>query len=91
MSVYERARRHSFTMLALVFAGLNVIVVADRLFGHSTLAFAAVIAVLIFANVRMMGLECPRCGQNVFFRGGIALPWPRKTCSRCGQDLTQKA
>lgn len=71
---------------ALVFA-LLLIAASDQLFGHSTLAFAAAIAVLFLVNRPIIGFNCPRCGKNAFFRGKFAVFWPNRICTRCGLDL----
>lgn len=71
-------------MLALA---VLLVVVVDRTLGHSSLAFAASIVMLIVANAPMLGFNCPRCAKNVFFRGPLAVPWPNRTCARCGLDL----
>lgn len=72
----------------LVLAVLLVLAV-DRLYGHSTLAFAGAIVMLIVANAPMLRFNCPRCGKNAFFRGPFVVPWPNRTCTRCGEDLAQ--
>ena len=87
MSVYEQARRHAWFMAgALVFSTLFVLVV-DRLWGHSTIAFGIAIVALVLANARMLGFSCPSCGKNLFFRGIFVVPWPNRICSKCGTML----
>ncbi|MFO6447548.1 hypothetical protein ACLBKU_10425 [Erythrobacter sp. NE805] len=71
---------------ALVLAML-LIAISDRLFGHSTLAFAAAIAGLFLVNRPILGFNCPRCGKNAFFRGRFAVFWPNRVCGRCGEQL----
>ena len=73
----------------LVFAVLLVVVV-DRLYGHSTIAFAAAILLLIIANAPMLGFNCALCGKNAFFRGAFVVLWPNRVCTRCGDDLDQQ-
>ena len=89
MSVYERAVRHALMMAGVVFACAAFVVLVDQVYGHSTLAFAASIFVLLIANVRMLRFNCPRCGSNLFLHGWLALPWPNRTCSRCGLELAK--
>lgn len=71
-------------MLALA---VLLVVVVDRVYGHSTLAFAAAIIMLVIANGPMLGFNCPGCGKNAFFRGMFAVVWPNRVCTRCGHDL----
>ncbi|WP_299192983.1 hypothetical protein [uncultured Erythrobacter sp.] len=71
---------------ALVLSILFVLAV-DRLLGHSTVAFGIAIVALVLANARMLGFNCPTCGKNLFFRGIFVLPWPNRTCSKCGEEL----
>lgn len=73
-------------LAALAFAVLLVAVV-DLVIGHSTLAFAAAIVLLLFVNKPILRFNCPRCGKNAFFRGAFAVPWPNRICTRCGEDL----
>lgn len=89
MNVYQQARRHAWAMIGNVLFGCLFIVIVDRFFGHSTLAFAGVIVVLVVLNRRIMTFDCPRCGSNLFFRKYIMLPWPNRHCSRCGLDLAK--
>ena len=88
MSVYERAKRHAWLMLGIVLLGFLFIVAIDQMVGHSDLAFAVVIFALIVSNARILTYRCPRCGNNLFFRGLLVLPWPNRRCSRCALDLT---
>lgn len=66
-----------------------LVVAVDRFYGHSTIAFAAAIVMLIVANAPMLRFNCPECGKNAFFRGPFVVPWPNRTCTRCGRDLDQ--
>lgn len=75
-------------MLGVLALAAGLVVAVDRLYGHSSLAFAAAIVMLILANRPMLGFNCPRCGKNAFFRGVFVVPWPNRTCTRCGLDLT---
>lgn len=74
-------------MLGVTAAAVLVVVATDRLYGHSSFAFAAAIMLLILANAPMLRLNCPRCGKNAFFRGVLVVLWPNRTCTRCGLDL----
>lgn len=69
--------------------GVVLVLVVDRLYGHSTLAFAAAILLLLIANAPMLRFNCPTCGKNAFFRGMFVVPWPNRICTRCGRDLAQ--
>ena len=74
-------------MLGVVGFGVLLVITVDRLYGHSTIAFAAAILLLLIANAPMLRFNCPRCGKNAFFRGPFVIPWPNRICTRCGQDL----
>ncbi len=74
-------------MLGAVALAVLMVVMVDRVYGHSTLAFAAAIVMLIFVNAPILGFNCPRCGKNAFFRGIFVIPWPNRICTRCGEDL----
>lgn len=74
-------------MLGVLALTVLMVAVVDRLYGHSTLAFAAAILLLLIANAPMPGFSCPRCGKNAFFRGIFVIPWPNRICTRCGEDL----
>lgn len=87
MTLYAAARRHAWLMLASLAAAILFVGAVDRLYGHSTLAFAAAIVGLVLANRPMLSFNCPRCGKNVFFRGVLVVLWPNRVCTRCGLDL----
>jgi predicted RNA-binding Zn-ribbon protein involved in translation (DUF1610 family) len=74
-------------MLGVLALTIGLVVLVDRLYGHSTIAFAAAIGLLLIANAPMLRFNCPRCGKNAFFRGMFAVPWPNRVCTRCGLDL----
>ncbi len=87
MTIFDRAQRHAkFMAGALVLAILFVLVV-DRFFGHSAIAFGIAIVGLVFANRQMLGFDCANCGKNLFFRGIFVVPWPNRTCGKCGTEL----
>ncbi|MBI1401876.1 MAG: hypothetical protein GC147_01505 [Porphyrobacter sp.] len=73
-----------FGVLAL---GIVLVLSVDQFYGHSSLAFAAAIVMLVVANAPMLRFNCPRCGKNAFFRGIFVVPWPNRICTRCGADL----
>lgn len=87
MSLYARAARHAWRMLGVLALAVLLVVTVDRVYGHSTLAFAAAIMMLLIANAPMLRFNCPRCGKNAFFRGVLVVPWPNRICTRCGADL----
>jgi hypothetical protein len=89
LSLYARAVRHAWRMLGVVGFGVLLVVTVDRLYGHSNIAFAAAILLLLIVNAPMLRFNCPRCGKNAFFRGAFVVPWPNRTCSRCHLDLTE--
>lgn len=74
-------------MLGVTALAVLLVVTVDRVHGHSSFAFAAAIMILIIANAPMLRFNCPRCGKNAFFRGVFVIPWPNRTCTRCGLDL----
>lgn len=90
MSLYARAKSHAWRMLGVLALAVLLVVTTEAIFGHSSLAFAAAILMLILANAPMLGFNCPVCGKNAFFRGPFVVPWPNRTCSRCGTDLAEE-
>jgi predicted RNA-binding Zn-ribbon protein involved in translation (DUF1610 family) len=74
-------------MLGVLVLAVLLVLGVDRLYGHSSLAFAAAIVMLLVANAPMLRFNCPACGKNAFFRGILVVPWPNRICTRCGQDL----
>ena len=74
-------------MLGVLALAVLVVVTVDRFYGHSSLAFAAAIMMLIIANAPMLRFNCPDCGKNAFFRGVFVVPWPNRTCTRCQRNL----
>jgi hypothetical protein len=73
-------------MLGVLVLAITMVALVDRFFGHSTLAFAAAIIMLVIANAPMLRFNCPACGKNAFFRGVLVVPWPNRICSACGHD-----
>jgi predicted RNA-binding Zn-ribbon protein involved in translation (DUF1610 family) len=76
-------------MLGVLALAVLLVLATDRFYGHSSIAFAAAIIMLIVANAPMLRFNCPKCGKNAFFRGPLVVPWPNRTCTRCGTDLDQ--
>lgn len=74
-------------MLGVLTMAVLLVVTVDRFYGQSTFALAAAIVLLLVANAPMLRFNCTRCGKNAFFRGPFVLPWPNRTCTRCGLDL----
>ena len=74
-------------MLGVLALAVLLVLTTDRFYGHSTIAFAAAIIMLIVANAPMLRFNCPECGKNAFFRGPFVVPWPNRICTRCGTDL----
>ncbi|MEO0689554.1 MAG: hypothetical protein AAFY51_04540 [Pseudomonadota bacterium] len=87
MSLYRRARHHAWAMLGALVGAIAFVGVVERFFGHSTIAFGVAIIGLVAANRRMLSYNCPNCGKNLFFRGILVVPWPNRTCGRCGYEL----
>lgn len=74
-------------MLGVLALAIMLVLAVDRFYGHSTIAFAAAIVLLVIANTPMLQFNCQRCGKNAFFRGIVVVPWPNRVCTRCGFDL----
>lgn len=89
MNVYDRARRHAWFMAGALVLAILFVLVIDRFFGHSSIAFGIAIVGLVIANARMIGFNCPHCGKNLFFRGMLVVPWPNPVCGRCGAQLEE--
>ncbi len=87
-TLYDQARRHAQFMAGALVLSILFVLVVERFFGHSTIAFGIAIVALVFANRRMLGFNCPTCGKNLFFRGIFVVPWPNRTCGKCGTRLS---
>jgi ribosomal protein S27AE len=87
LSLYARAAQHAWRMAGVLALAILLVAAADRFYGHSTLAFALAIVMLLVANAPMLRFNCPRCSKNAFFRGSFVIPWPNRICKRCGEDL----
>lgn len=74
-------------MAGVLALAVLLVLAVDRLYGHSTFAFAAAIVLLLVANAPMLRFNCGHCGKNAFFRGVFVVPWPNRACTRCGLDL----
>ena len=74
-------------MLGVLTLAVLLVAAVDRFYGHSSLAFAAAIMMLIIANAPKLRFNCESCGKNAFFRGVFVVPWPNRICTRCGRDL----
>lgn len=77
-------------MLLVLLAAIALVAAVDRLYGHSAIAFAAAIVLLVIANAPMLRFNCRTCGKNAFFRGIFVIPWPNRICTRCGSDLAMQ-
>lgn len=78
-------------MMGVLALAVLLVLVVDRFHGHSSLAFAAAIVLLVIANAPMLRFNCPACSKNAFFRGIFVVPWPNRVCTRCGHDLDLSA
>lgn len=87
MSLYARAVRHAWRMMGVLGLAVLLVLATEQIFGHSSLAFAAAIVMLIVANAPILRFNCPQCGKNAFFRGPFVVLWPNRICTRCGEDL----
>jgi len=90
MTVYRLAVRHAQMMAFALMVTIFFVITFERLFGFTTPALAISIVVLVVANAKMLSLNCPRCGQNLFMHGLIALPWPNRVCRKCGLQLDRE-
>ena len=88
MTIYQRAKRHLWTMLLSVVLSFVFVVIWERSFGPSSIPFFICAFILIVMNLRIWRYNCPRCSSNLFMRKWVSLPWPNATCSHCGLDLT---
>lgn len=84
---YNRAKRHAWFMAGALGLAILFVITVEQFVGHSTIAFGIAIVGLVLANARMLSMNCPSCGKNLFFRGMIVVPWPNRECSKCGTQL----
>ena len=87
MNIFRAARQHLYRMLFGTAASFVFVVIFERFFGHSSIPFAICTVILFAMATGMWKYNCPRCGSNLFMRGGIPLPWPNEKCSSCGLEL----
>ena len=87
MSVYTRANRHAWFMAGALIVAVLFVMLSERVFGHSAIAFGVATIGLVLANARMLSFNCPECGKNLFFRGMFVVPWPNRVCGKCGTQL----
>ncbi|MBU7581194.1 MAG: hypothetical protein KAF27_12155 [Porphyrobacter sp.] len=78
-------------MAGVLVLAAGLVIATDRFYGHSTIAFAAAIVMLVIANAPMLRFNCPSCGKNAFFRGPFVVLWPCRVCGRCGHNLDDAA
>lgn len=86
-TLYRRAIRHAWFMAGALALAILFVVTVEQFIGHSTLAFGIAIVGLVLANARMLSLNCPSCGKNLFFRGMLVVPWPNRQCTKCRREL----
>lgn len=89
MSLYAKAKRHAQFMAGALLISIVFVLLVERQYGHSSIAFGIAIVGLVIANARMLRFNCPTCGKNLFFRGVFVVPWPNRTCGKCGTDLAE--
>ena len=87
MTLYEAARRHAWFMAGALVLAILFVLTIEQFAGHSTIAFGIAIVGLVLANARMLRMNCPVCGKNLFFRGLLVVPWPNRTCGKCGSQF----
>ncbi len=87
MSVYDHASRHAWFMAGALVVAIVFVMLSERFFGHSAIAFGIAGFGLVLANARMLSFNCPECGKNLFFRGMLVVPWPNRLCTKCGAEL----
>lgn len=93
ISLYLRARRYMFCMIIampLIMWCAPVLLTSmgasSRSIPMFEMAFAALW--LLVGGIGSLLLSCPKCGKLLFMRGFMSVPWPAKTCRKCGLDLT---
>ena len=86
-SLYNIAKLHAQRMLAWLVIAITFVMASEYYFGHSFIAFGIATVGLVIANVPMLRYNCPTCGKNLFFRGMLVVPWPNRTCGKCGEQL----
>ena len=93
-SPYSRGKRFLFlTVLSLFLIMWGIPIFAGGLgdWGASTiLGLTSLLGIiwLLSGGIGSFLIACPRCGKSLFMRGMWSVPWPARTCSRCGNDLT---
>ena len=78
----ERKPKRSAYAKAMLFLLLAVAAMPLALWADLPLLWLAGGAIASFLH------RCPRCAKLLFMRGWLGVPWPPRTCIRCGRDLT---
>jgi hypothetical protein len=93
-SPYKKGQRF---MIAIVLAmpaimwGVPLALMAFGLPSQSLMIAVRPLAItwLIVGSIGSFLISCRKCGRSVFLRRFmISTPWPARTCSKCGSDLT---
>lgn len=92
-SPYRRGRRFMAGLIAAMFVIVWGIPLSMDLLGYSfdasmRIAVPLGAAWVLASGVGALLIACPRCRKSLFMRGIFSVPWPEKTCGRCGTDLT---
>lgn len=83
MSIYKAG----WTFLCLSVVSMMATIYLISIFESYFFIFVIVVA-LGFASLFLF--QCPNCQRSIFMRGPlICTPWPARTCSRCGTDLSK--
>ncbi len=73
-------------MLAALALAVLLVAVVDRFHGHSSLAFAAAIILLMVANAPMLRFNCARdAAKNAFFAGSSSYRGPTASAPAAGR------
>jgi hypothetical protein len=87
MSMYQKAWLFLAWTLLVFFTIPFWLGELQQVFGAASYPIAGVFW-LSHGVVALLVFRCPDCGRSLFTRGMWSVPWPAKTCSKCGRDTS---
>jgi len=86
MSIYRKSWLFMAWVLLVFFSFPVWITILDRIFGAAGFLIGGAFW-LSHGLAALLAFRCPICGRSLFMRGEfLSVPWPAKTCSKCGGD-----
>jgi len=77
----------------IIMWGIPLLFMALGLHNQNLIALVIPLGItwFIVGSIGSLLIACRKCGRSVFIRRFmISTPWPARTCSKCGSDLTAR-